>query len=470
MMSSHAEQGGGTGCLQDRLARYACELSFESLPPEVVHLAKVRVIDTMAALIGGFFGEPCLLARNLAARSPHPDGATVIGTRMKVSAEMAAFANATAARYVEMNDVYHWPGSNGGHPSDVVAPLLAVAEDNRASGRDLVTAVVLGYEVYLRFSDAIADWKFDQANFATLGIAAASARLMRLGADPMAHAIAMAAAGNTILGQVRLGHLSMWKAIAAGHAGRAGVFAAEMARAGIDSPGLSFEGRSGWWNALVHRPVSLAAFGGCDGADYKVKDVLVKQRASCATTISSILAAEKAAPGVRGRIGDIQRVTTEVYERAKVNMGTGEHHWNPGTRETADHSIPYVTAAALLHGTVTPRQFNHSCIHDPELRRLLAKVEVVSNDEFTRDYERLPVLHRTRVTVTMAGGETIVGESGGELGDLSNPMTDAEIEEKFLGLTEEYLGRARARSMLDTLWGLDTLQDMRAIADGFVLA
>src|SRR3990172_5570407 len=109
--------------IQQRLTSYACDLNYDGLSPEAIHVAKVRVIDNLGAPIGGFFGEPCRIARDLAAQMPNPDGATVIGTRMKTTPDMAAFANATTARYAEMNDSYHWPGSFGGHPSDVVTPV-----------------------------------------------------------------------------------------------------------------------------------------------------------------------------------------------------------------------------------------------------------------------------------------------------------------------------------------------------------
>src|SRR2546423_1623264 len=103
--------------IQQRLTSYAYDLTYDSLPPEVVHAAKVRVIDTLGVLIGGFFGEPCRIARQLAARTPNPHGATVIGTRMKTTPDIAAFVNAVTACYPVLTDSYHWPGGFQGHPS-----------------------------------------------------------------------------------------------------------------------------------------------------------------------------------------------------------------------------------------------------------------------------------------------------------------------------------------------------------------
>ena len=452
--------------IQQRLVDYSCRLRYEELPDTTIHAAKVRLIDTLGALIGGFDGEPCRIVRKTAARVPDSGGATVIGTAGMTTPDLAAFVNGTTARYVEMNDVYHWPGSSGGHPSDVVAPILATAEHARAGGRDLIAAVVLGYEIYLRLSDAVHSEGFDPTNFCTLGAAVAAGTLVRLSPEQLAHCIAMAAAPSNILKSVRTGHLSMWKAVAAGHAGRAGVFSALLARDGMDGPSLPFEGAGGWCAHVAGKRFSLDVLGG-DGAPFKIEATMIKPRASCASTISSILAAEKVAPSVKHRTADIARVTVEVYERAKVGMGTGEHHWNPVSRETADHSIPYVTAAALIDGTVTPRQFDDAHRHNPALRALLPKIEVVANDEFTRAYERLPVAHRTRVHVVMRDGERFTGESGGDRGDLSDRKSDAEIAEKFLGLTEEFLGIARASGILERLWTLEKLDDVAVVPRDF---
>src|SRR5262245_54592029 len=121
--------------IQQRLADYACGMNYDGLPPEAIHAAKVRVIDHLGVLIGAFFEEPCRIARNLAANMTNPDGATVIGTRMKTTPELAAFVNATTARHADFSDLNHWPGSFGGHPSDVVMPVLAVAEYAQSGGR-----------------------------------------------------------------------------------------------------------------------------------------------------------------------------------------------------------------------------------------------------------------------------------------------------------------------------------------------
>jgi 2-methylcitrate dehydratase len=261
--------------------------------------------------------------------------------------------------------------------------------------------------------------------------------------------------------------LSVWKAVAAGEAGRAGLFSAMLARAGMAGPNLPFVGKNGWCRYVSGKAFSLEVLGGGQ-TPFKIQDTLIKQRASCATTISSILAAEKIAP-----IKDpasVEKVTVEVCVQAKEGKATGDHHWNPDSKETADHSIPYVTAATLIDGTISARSFTDGRISDPALRNLLSKVEVIANDEFTRVYDEVPIVHAARVTVLLENGERLVGESGGKLGDLSQPKSDAEIDEKFRAFTEEYLGARGVRALLEQLWQLERCDNVAALPSALIIA
>ena len=366
--------------IQQRLTSYACDLNYDDLSPEVIHAAKVRIIDTLGALVGGFFGEPCRVVRNIAAQMPSPAGATVIGTRIKTTPEMAALVNATTARYPELTDSYHWPGSAPGHASDVITPALAAAEHAQVNGREFITGVVLGYEVYLRIAnvynnvdEASGDILFDHTNFACVSAAVAAGKLLGLSASQLSHCISIAILPNVVLRQVRNDFMSMFKAVATGHAGRAGVFAAILARGGLEGPHLPFEGKAGWCNHIAGERFSLDTMGG-NGVPFLIPDTQIKNRPAAGTASACILAAEKVSPL---NLRDVKQVIVEVYAGAKMRNGTGERRWNPDSREGADHSIPYLVAAAFMDGTVTLRSFNDAHLWNPELRALLPKVEVV---------------------------------------------------------------------------------------------
>jgi 2-methylcitrate dehydratase len=452
--------------IQQRLTTYARELAYGDLPANVVHAAKVRIIDTLGALICGFFGEPCRIARAVAARMPNTNGATVIGTRYKTTVDLAAFVNATTARYPELADAYHRHGSFGGHPSDTLMSVFAMGEHVRANGRDLIAAVVLAFEVYQRINDVFDNRGYDNTTISALAIAIGAGRLLQLTEAELSHCIAMAIVPNNMLRQVRTGELSMFKEAAAGQAGRAGVFAALLAKAGMEGPNLPFEGKAGWCDHVAKKRFALDMMGG-DGVPFIIPDTLIKLRPCAANTIPAVLAAEKLVPV--GSVNDIERITVEVYERGIRHGATGEHFWNPRCREDADHSIPYVTAVTLIDGTVTLRSYDQTHLDSAELHALMKKIDVIENTEFTRLFEQVPQQHRTRITIVMRNGQTVTAESGGDQDDLSSPRSDAQISAKFRGLTKELLGARRSDSILDRLWHLDDMKDVAEIPPAFVL-
>lgn len=444
--------------LQQFLTNYACTLTYDALSPEAAHQAKVRVIDTLGALIGGFEGESARMARALAPPDPGRHAGTIIGTRSKTTLEMAAFANAIAARSAEMMDIYHFPGSFGGHPSDVVMPVFGAAEYSRSSGIDLIVAIVLAYEIFLRFSDAFHNNGFDDTNFACIATAAAAARLFNLSPEQVGNSIAIAAVANVALKQVRTDELTAWKVIATGQAARAGVFAATLAEAGAPGPSLPFEGKAGWCAHVAREPVVLEKIGGA-GTPFKILDTRIKHRPAAGETISTILAAEKIAPKLGG-IETIRQVTVELYKRALERAGSGEHHWHPRSADAAGNSIPYLASVALAEGGVTRRSFDEAHLADANLSGLMHKVRLVENEDFTRAYGRTPVEHRTRITVETTDGAVHVAETGGDADDLSAEKSDGQIEAKFRSLTEPVLGSQRVSSLLDRLWDLENLEDV----------
>lgn len=466
--------GHATDRIQQRLTSYACSLGYDDLTPEAIHAAKVRIIDTLGGLIGGFYGEPLRIARTLAAQMPSPGGATVIGTGMKTSPDMAAFVNASVPHQLEVQDIYHPPGSYEGHPSDVIMPVLAAAEHAQASGRELITGVVLAYEIFCRMCDVFHSSAFDYTNFACVGTAVAAGKVLGLSPEQLMHCISMAVVPNVILKQEKDNRLSMWKEMASGQAGRAGVFAALLARAGMEGPPRPFEGKTGWSDHVAKERFSLDTLGG-KGTPFRIGDTLIKNRPAAASAVSLILAAEKIAP--LENVADVQRITAEAhYGRyyqgtiSKEYAGKGDRFWQPDSPGNANHSFPYVVAATLIDGTVTPRSFDEAHLANPVLRALMQKVDVVVNKAFAQAYGRVPQEHRARVTVELRSGERLVGETGGDADDLSAPRTKAQIEVKFRGLAEESLGVKRASAILERLWHLEDMANVAEIPPALAFA
>lgn len=451
--------------LQRQLTDYACAFDYGRLPPEAVLEAKLRIADTLGALIAGLEGEAAHIARAVVGQMPNPRGVSVVGTSLRASPEMAAFANAIAARSAEMMDVYHYPGAFGGHPSDVVMPAIAAAEYAGAGGRDLVAAVVLAYEVFLSVSNVFRNNGFDDTNFGCLASAICAAKLWKLSPAQTAHAIAMAVVPNVALKQVRTDELTAWKVVATGHAGRAGLFAAMLARQGLEGPNLPFEGKAGWLDHVARERFTLPAMGGGE-APFKILDTRIKMRPCAGETISSVLAAEQLF-GKVGATGAIRGVRVELYKRALERAATGEHHWNPKGRDAAANAIPYLVATAIMDGSIGLDSFDAAHLKNADAQALMRKIEVVENPEFTRTY---PHDHRTRITATTGDGRQVVGESGGGGDDLSSRKTRAQIAEKFRKLTAGRLGGPRADAILEDIWNIEGMANVAALTAAFAPA
>jgi 2-methylcitrate dehydratase len=457
--SSHREEDR----LQQRLVEYAAAFTNQKIPPDAIDATRLRVIDTLGVLIGGFFEDGCRIAREVAADVANADGATIVGTRTKTTVDMAAFVNATTARFAEMTDTYHAHGSAGGHPSDMITPLLAVAENVHASGRDFITAVVLAYEIYLRFSDIFPNRDFDHTNFCCIGTAVGAGKLYGLAPVQLGHAVAMAAVPNVSLRQARMGHQSMWRAAASGQAGRAGVFAAQLARAGMEGASMPFEGEAGWCGHVARKALSLPEV---DFSDLKIGQSRFKYRPSSGNTIACVLAAERAAP--LPDPGAVERVIVETYRKAVELSGVGEHNTNPTSRESADHSIPYLVAATLLDGTVTPRSFAAARLQNPVVRELMRKIEVVENPQLTARADHEPRYGLARVHVVLRDGKRLTGDAGAKA-EGAEPTEREQVLEKFRTLALLDLGASRVDSILVKMRALEMVDDVASIPPEFVL-
>ncbi|MBV8745841.1 MAG: MmgE/PrpD family protein, partial [Xanthobacteraceae bacterium] len=229
--------------LAQRLAAYAHRLRYEDLDAATIERVKTHVIDTIGCGICAWDERPVSICREIALSASGP--ATIIGTHRQATTDMAAFANGAAFRYLDFNDSYVVRFAV--HPSDNIAACLAVAEAERASAKELITAIVVAYEVNCRLVDSfdISKRGWDPTVFGLPAVALAAGRLMQLGPDQLTQAVNLAINDHIPLAQTRVGELSDWKGLSVAEAGRNAVFAARLARAGLTGPAPIFEGSSG---------------------------------------------------------------------------------------------------------------------------------------------------------------------------------------------------------------------------------
>jgi 2-methylcitrate dehydratase len=441
------------------IAEFAVRLDHADLPAGVVHDCKRRILDTIGCGIAAFDEEPVRIARAMAMRASIADGAHVIGTAHRTLPELAAFANSVASRFIEGNDTY--PGG-GGHPSDCLLPILAVAQASGASARTAITAIVLGYEVhrYLFRAFPMRKHALDYVLYNAVSSAAGAAKVLELSLEQTAHAIALAAVPNLGTDVSRRGHLTMWKGCAAANAARNGVFAAIMAKEGMAGPPTPFEdGLTAVIGAeeICPFPVDPTKFS-LLLADYKffLSEFHAQGPAFLALELRPQI-----------KLDDVEKIEVFTYHFAWFEIGSGAEKWKPTTRETADHSMPYVVAAVLIDGAYTDAIFAPERFSDPRTLELMKKVVIAEDAEFNRRY---PASLPCRMTITLKNGEQKTAELSNPIGHHDRPMSDAQVIEKFRGLAGRKLSPERLQKVLDRVWKIESDANWSALFDELQIA
>jgi len=443
----------------EKLVAYALAAETD-LRPAVRIAALQRVVDSVACAIAGYDTAPARVARRLARRVRADLPATVFGDGTPTAPELAAFANTVMVRALDWNDGMLARG--GGHPSDMIPAVLAAGEVAHASGREVLAAIVLAYEVLgsLGSATGLRERGWDQGTFIAVASALAIGRLSGLGADDLANAVSLAIVPNVPLRVTRVGHLSMWKGCASAAAVRNALFAVSLASEGMTGPAEPFEGRSGLWDQVTgpfefQLPVNP---GGPSVVELShLKPYPAESHSQALISL---------APAIRAAVDptDIRAIEVETYWHAFNEIGSDPAKWDPDTRETADHSLPYLLAVALLDGTVTPASFTPERLADPALRDLMAKIEVRENPEFTAQYRptgrEIAGSPRTRITVRGGTGAPFVAEVGFPKGHYRNPMSPGETDAKLEAACAPLVAPARREEIRAAFWSLDSLHDV----------
>ncbi len=433
----------------DRLVGFARRFAYAALPAEVIYAVKLRVIDAFASALGGYDNPSSALARKGAMRSHCDHPATVWGSTIQTTPEAAAFANGVMTRVLDISDTYL--GKSRGHPSDMISGILAAAESVHADGRTVITAITLAYDVYCSFCDAIdinaKGW--DQPVYGVLGCVLGISHVMQLTRDETANALALALVPNMSLAQARRGHLSNWKGCAGANASRNAVFAAQLAQDGFTGPPAVFEGAGGLWEVIGHHHWPLPE------REHLIVQTHLKCLPICYHGQSAVFAALDLRQSVA--VNDIEAVRVEGYKAAHMMMGNDPTRWAPTTRETADHSMPYVVAMALLDGAVTDASFTPAKLADPVAVALMAKITMRVDDRLDSLY---PEGAPARVSIHTRDGKIHTREVIYPRGHAKNPLSHTDVLAKFHDMTAARLDALRRAGLIDTVLKLDEVNDI----------
>jgi 2-methylcitrate dehydratase len=459
-----AETPGSRDVIADSLAHYATEVSLDLDVAALLGVKRV-LLDSLAVAAAAQSHRAAEIAHRYAGR--YPGGACVVwGTGQRTNPEVAALANGVLLRCNDFNDL-SIGARNWGHPSDLIAAVVAAAEMVDASGAQLMSAVALGYEISLALFDHVpataAGW--DYSNLTMLAAVCAVARLMKLDATQTGEALSIAIVSHHASDEIesgdldRDGDLTLWKRFNAGDAMRQAVYACLLAQDGAQGAVRPFTGRYGFFTRL--------------GLDERAVSTLLRAlepatplRRVATTTMkrwpvgSRAQSAIQSALAVRAQIGDPSRI-------AHVRVLTDEavyHHlvairekaWSPHSRETADHSLPYIIASALLDGNVSPGSFDVERVTEPARQALLAKVQV-SPKLHAQSFDEAHLAdlgYLSRVEVDTTDGALHVGEEAPFPGHPARPLANADLENKLTEYTGEER-RAEVAALLDAVWNLE---------------
>jgi 2-methylcitrate dehydratase len=382
--------GSGRGVIE-RMAAWVAGVRSEDFSQGAIEQAKLVLLDTIGCGFAALDDESArAVLETLAALGEQPR-CTVLGHERKMSAPSAVLANGTLIRVLDLNDyvvgAHPRSGARGGHPSDNIPVALAAAELSRASGRDLLAAILLGYEIYGRGKALMQpDSVWDGISISGLAAPAMAGRLLGLDEEKLAHAIALSAAHAPTPVAVREGGISAAKSIANALIAQSGMQAALLAARGVTGPLDLFEAERGLKAVFAHEPAAAAdILGAPSPAENFITRVAIKAYPCFAGAQCAVVAAvalHRLIDGdvdrlasIRVRLADFPIVRRQLADPGRVA---------PHSREAADHSLQFLIAVALIDGTLGLAQFENERWNDPKVRALMARLQLTTDADLAR--------------------------------------------------------------------------------------
>ncbi len=439
------------------MSQWAAKLQFEDLSKDAVYQAKRFLLDSLGCGLGGYQQHDVVIAlhvlREIAGRGP----CTLIGSGEQVDPVSASLTNALMIRCMDYNDIY-WK-QDPAHPSDIFPAALACCERAKSDGRELIVGLVLGHEFECRFCESalpgIRERGWHHATLTAFVSPIVAARALRLGWEQMQHAIGISASRQATLGAVTAGKLTMMKNTVDPMATQSGVLAALLAEKGYTGPEHVVDGKEGLTHCLGPEWKLDVLIEGL-GESWRITQCGMKAYPTEALTHAPISAVLDLVRTHDLKPDDIEKVHIRSLARA-ADILADPSKYEPRSKETADHSLPYVIAAAIVDRQVTPLQFTKDKINDPRIRAQLRKVEVVADPEIEKVF---PGLQRVIVKIRTNGGKEFEKQLDYPKGDPRNPLTDAEIEEKFGALADPVMSKAAQQKVKDRVWNLEKLRSV----------
>ncbi len=444
--------------LSRQMAQFAIDLKYQDIPDESIWEAKRFLLDSVGCALAAVNNEDMEAMYRFTEKLGGTPEASVIGRDFKTNVSNAALMNCLLTRALDYNDIY-WE-QDPSHPSDMIGAALAAAEVNGKNGRETLVAIIIAYEMELRWCHAanpgVREVGWHHATLTQFVSPLVAGKMYDLDLDQMVAAVGISGSSHFTLGGVVAGHLTNMKNTADPLAAQAGVIAALMAREGYEGPVEVIEGKEGLFEVLNnvewHPEWLLKGLG----EEFMITQCSYKAFPTEALTHQPISAALQVCQKHNLAAEDISQILVETTARG-ADILSDPSKYQPTTKETADHSLPYVIAAAVADGNVLPDSFNDEKLKDPRIWDLLGKIKVVADPEIDAMF---PGVKRARVSITTNAGETHTAQVDHAKGSPNNPMSDEEIVSKFRANAEGVLDKARQDEVIDATWRFDELEDI----------
>ncbi|GAA5055005.1 MmgE/PrpD family protein [Haladaptatus pallidirubidus] len=441
------------------IAAFVAEMEFDDLSGESVDELKKRVLDSIGIAVGAMGEEPVEAVR-ATVEEMNGEGCTLWGGGT-ASPPDAAMLNAAYVRYLDYMDSFLAPGETP-HPSDNIAGIIAAGEYEGRSGKDLLTAVGIAYEVQaeLAWNAPVRDRGWDHVTHTVISATAGAAKLLGLTHDEIQSAIGIAGTAHNALRVTRTEGISEWKGLASANAARNGVYSAMLAKNGVEGPTNLFEGRKGW-KQIVSGDFEVDFSPGEHVHDVMTKQYVAETYAQSAVEgIIELAEAEEIDPE------DVDSIHLDTFAGAKLIIGGGEgSRYEVETKAQADHSLPYMLAAALIDREMTNAQYDPERIKRDDVQELLRTVGVAEDDELTDRFEagEMPAV----IEITMADGTTHRVEKDDFEGHPNNSMSWEQVEAKFGRMAEGRYDHSRRERIVETVLQLEhnDIADLVALLD-----
>jgi 2-methylcitrate dehydratase len=442
-----------------QIARFALAQRFEDLPTEVVHEIKRYIYDSIGCAYGSVGTKDVGAMRDIYTDLGGKEEATVIGFGHRMPAVNATLLNSLMIRALDFNDIY-WK-EDPSHPSDLIPAALAAGEMMDASMEQVIVAIALAYEFEQRLclfaTPGVRERGWHHATLTQFVSPIVAGVLMGLDEDQLVHAIGISGSHSHTIGCPTAGKLTMMKNTVDPMAVQAGVFAAMMAKRGYTGTEAVFEGKEGLQHCFGEGWDEDALLGSLPGTPggrpWKILECSMKAFPTEALTHTHLSACLKTMKENNLEWKQVDKVVVKTIARA-CDILFDAQKYRPESRETADHSLPYCLAAAIVDGKISTASFTDERIQDAAIREVIDRIEGEASMEFEAMF---PAKQPSQVTITTKSGEVFTNYLEFPKGDPREPMTQDDMDAKFSGLADAKLSFERQQEVKQMIFSCETL-------------